>query len=156
MPTALATIALVLAPGGAGSQSATVKVAFLQGEQAVAVTRDGADADAAVRALLAGPTPVEKKRGIRTQIPPGVPVRSVAVANGIATVDLGEKFVQGLSADSLSARLAQLVLTANRVPGVKKVKVLIKGGVPLGLFPGVDLSDRSRSSRSRRRRALRR
>ncbi len=41
MPAALATVALILAPGGAGSQSATVKVAFLQGEQVVYVNRSG-------------------------------------------------------------------------------------------------------------------
>ena len=32
------------------------------------------------------------------------------------------------------------MLTANRFPGVKSVRVLVKGGVPLGLFPGIDLT----------------
>ena len=64
----------------------------------------------------------------------------MTVTRGVATVDLGEKFAAGTSADSLSARLAQLVLTVTAVPGVKSVKVLVKGGVPLGLFPGVDLT----------------
>src|SRR5262249_27635769 len=135
---ALALLAVCVA--GQARAASTVNVYFLQGEQAVAVPRDGGDADAAVRALLAGPTADEKSRGVRTQVPAGVPVRRVTVASGVATVDLGEKFAGGTRADSLSARLAQLVLTVNRVPGVKKVKVLVKGGVPLGLFPGVDLT----------------
>jgi lipoprotein-anchoring transpeptidase ErfK/SrfK len=135
---ALGFLAACLA--GQAHAASTVNVYFLQGEQAVAVPREGADADAALRALLAGPTADERKRGIRTQVPAGVPVRSVSVANGIATVDLGEKFAGGTRADGLSARLAQLVLTVNRAPGVKKVRVLVKGGVPLGLFPGVDLT----------------
>jgi lipoprotein-anchoring transpeptidase ErfK/SrfK len=58
----------------------------------------------------------------------------------VATVDVGEKLAVGRSADSLSARLAQLVLTVTAVPGVKSVQVLVKGGVPLGLFPGTNLT----------------
>jgi lipoprotein-anchoring transpeptidase ErfK/SrfK len=117
-----------------------VDVYFLQGEQVVVVTRDGSDAEAAVLGLLGGPTAEEKAKGIRSQVPAGVPVRSVTVSRGVATVDLGEKFAAGRRADGLSARLAQLVLTVTAVPGVKSTRVLVKGGVPLGLFPGVDLT----------------
>lgn len=136
----LAAVVLVDASGAPAKTAATVDVYFLQGEQAVAVTRDGADAEAAVNALLAGPTTEEKTQGIRSQVPAGVPVRSVTVDRGVATVDLGEKFASGTKADSLSARLAQLVLTVTAVRGVNSARVLVKGGVPLGLFPGVDLT----------------
>jgi hypothetical protein len=138
-----AAAVLVLAAAclaGPAHGATTVDVYFLQGEQAVAVPRDGADAEAAVRGLLAGPTAEEKAEGVRTQVPSGVPLRAVTVTRGVATVDLGERFATGTSADSLSARLAQLVLTVDRVPGVKSVRVLVKGGTPLGLFPGVDLT----------------
>ena len=136
MPAALATIALVLAPGGAGSPSATVKVAFLQGEQVVYVNRSGSTLRQAVVALLAGPTAAERKREIASAVPAGTPLRAVSVANGVATVDLGERFATGTKAASLSARVTQLVLTATSVPGVKSVRLLVKGGTPLGLFPG--------------------
>ena len=136
VPTALATIALVLAPGGAGSQSATVKVAFLQGEQVVYVNRSGSTLRQAVTALLAGPTAAERKREIASAVPAGTPLRAVSVANGVATVDLGERFATGTKAASLSARVTQLVLTVTSVPGVKSVRLLVKGGTPLGLFPG--------------------
>ena len=133
-------LAVISASGASAGTASTVDVYFLQGEQAVAVRRDGADAEAAVNALLAGPSPEERKQGIRSQVPAGVPVRSVTVVRGVATVDLGERFASGTKADSLSARLAQLVLTVTAAPGVKSAKVLVKGGVPLGLFPGVDLT----------------
>lgn len=56
----------------------------------------------------------------------------------MATVDLSLAFVQGNDAQSLLARLSQVVSTLTAAPGVAKVQVLIGGGVPLGLFPGVD------------------
>jgi lipoprotein-anchoring transpeptidase ErfK/SrfK len=136
----LLSVGLLTIAAGQASAASTVDVYLLQGEQAVAVGRPGSDVQAAVEGLLGGPTADEKKQSIRTQLPAGVPLRSVTVTRGVATVDLGEKFANGTSADSLSARLAQLVLTVDRFPGVKSVKVLVKGGVPLGLFPGTDLT----------------
>jgi lipoprotein-anchoring transpeptidase ErfK/SrfK len=133
-------VAVAVVSAAASRPAAAVDVYFLQGEQAVAVPREGADAEAAVAALLAGPTAAEGRRGIRSQVPRGTPLRDVSVARGVATVDLGERFATGTSAASLSARLAQLVLTVSAVPGVKTVRVLVKGGVPLGLFPGTNLT----------------
>ncbi len=75
-------------------------------------------------------------RGIRTYVPAGTPLRSVKVENGVATVDLGVKFVQGRDAASLLARLSQVVHTLTGPEGATKVRLLIKGGTPLGLFPG--------------------
>lgn len=59
------------------------------------------------------------------------------VAGGVATIDLGERFATGTNVESLSARVAQLVLTATRFPNVRSVRLLVKGGTPLGLFPGI-------------------
>jgi L,D-transpeptidase catalytic domain/Sporulation and spore germination/Putative peptidoglycan binding domain len=130
-----AVTGLTASTGGAASPE-SVKVWFLQGEQVVAVQRPGSTQADAMRALLAGPTAAEVKRGVRTYVPAGTPLRSVTVANGIATVDLGEKFVQGRDAQSLLARLSQVVHTATGPEGATKVRLLIKGGTPLGLFPG--------------------
>jgi hypothetical protein len=127
------------APAGA-SQAGSVRVYFLQGEQLVPVRRPGSTARAAVTALLAGPSRAEKAKQFRTYIPAGSGLRSVRVANGVATVDLGERFASGTDAESLSARVAQLVYTVTSVPQVKSVRVLVSGGVPLGLFPGFALS----------------
>jgi lipoprotein-anchoring transpeptidase ErfK/SrfK len=65
-------------------------------------------------------------------------VRSVAVSGDVATVDLGESFLKGTATDTTLARLDQVVSTVTAVPGVRAVRLLIKGGTPLGLFPGVD------------------
>ncbi len=124
------------APGTAGA-GRTVKVAFLRGEQIGYVDRPGSSIEAAVRALLTGPTPVETKREITTQIPAGSPLRSVGLDGNLVTIDLGEKFASGTNVESLSARVAQVVLTATRFPNVRFVRLLVKGGTPLGLFPGI-------------------
>jgi len=115
----------------------TVGVAFLEGEQVVYVNRPGSTALQAVAALLAGPTEAEAAKEITSQVPSGTPVRSVTLQRRVVTVDLGEKFAAGTNAESLTARVAQVVLTVTRVPGVRSVRLLVKGGTPLGLFPGV-------------------
>jgi len=134
---------LALTFAGAGqtrSQAAPVKVAFLQGEQLVLVTRAGTGVEGVAAALLAGPTATERTKDTRTAIPDATPLRSVSLQGNVVTVDLGEKFALGTNADSLNARLVQVVLSFTTVPGVKYVRLLVKGGVPLGLFPGFPTS----------------
>jgi len=134
------TLAAAAVLAAAGQVAAAQKVQFLQGEQVVGVTRPGGTVQTAVAALLKGPTAAERARGIRTQIPPRVPVLAVTVADGVATVDLGSRFAVYAAADRLNARLSQLVLTVDAVPGVRAVRLRIEGGTPYGLFPGVDLT----------------
>ena len=138
--TALAVFALaaalLAAASGAATRADTVKVWFLQGEQMIADRPPGPTVDDAIRALAAGPTAAEVKRGIRTYVPTGTPVRSVTESNGIIVVDLGEKFVQGRDSASLLARLSQVVHTASGTSNTTRVRLLIKGGTPLGMFPG--------------------
>jgi spore germination protein GerM len=74
---------------------------------------------------------------VATAVPSGTPLRAVSFARGVATIDRGEKFASGTSSSSLSARITQLVLTATSVPGVKSVRLQVKGATPLGLFPGM-------------------
>jgi Sporulation and spore germination/L,D-transpeptidase catalytic domain/Putative peptidoglycan binding domain len=136
---AIAAVVSAAAPS-ADSQTAAARVHFLQGEQMVAVTRGGSTVRTAVAALLAGPTRAEAARQYRTYVPSDTRLRSVRVAKGVATVDLGEGFAAGRDAESLSARITQLVYTVTSVPGVKSVRLLVSGGVPLGLFPGYALS----------------
>ena len=133
----IVAVTLSLAVGGSSAATPKVKVAFLQGEQVGYVERPGSSLEAALRAVLAGPTASEKKRELTTQIPASTPLRSVRVVGGVATIDLGEKFAAGTNVESLSARVAQIVLTATRYPNVRSVKLLVKGGTPLGLFPGI-------------------
>jgi lipoprotein-anchoring transpeptidase ErfK/SrfK len=137
----VAALAVAVASGAlAGQAPAAVKVFFPRGEQLVAVDRPGATAEDAVRALLRGPTAAERKAGFRTYIPRGTAVRAVSVGGKRATVDLGVKIMQGVRAEGLNARLAQIVYTATGVKPVTSAKVLIAGGTVLGVFPGIDAS----------------
>ncbi len=128
---------------GSAAGAPTVKVWFLQGEQMLAVSRSGSTADDALRQLLRGPTSAETKDGAETYVPAGTRLRSVTVANGLATVDLSLKFALGRDGASLLARLSQVVHTATGPEGAKKVRLLVEGGVPLGMFPGVSLAGRA-------------
>jgi murein DD-endopeptidase MepM/ murein hydrolase activator NlpD len=134
----LLALLLLLATAGpaAAAPPGQVDVAFLQGEQVVTVARPGTTADAAVRALIAGPTAAEKREKITSTVPRRTALRGVSVAGGVATIDLDRRFASGRKAEVLAARVAQLVLTATAVSGVESVQLLIDGGTPLGLFPG--------------------
>lgn len=134
---ALLLVAAALSSPGTGSHGAApVKVAFLQGEQVVYVDRPGSSLQQAMTALLAGPTKSEAARKIKTQIPAGTRLRALTVKDRVATIDLGELYANGTRFDSLTARVVQVVLTATRFPNVRAVRLLVKGGTPLGLFPG--------------------
>jgi lipoprotein-anchoring transpeptidase ErfK/SrfK len=126
----------------AGTQP-TVKAWFLHGEQMEAVSRSGTTVEDALRQLLRGPTRAEAKRGVESYVPTGTKLRSVTVVDGLATVDLSLKFALGRDGASLLARLSQVVHTATGPEGAKRVKLLIQGGVPLGMFPGVSLGGRA-------------
>ena len=69
--------------------------------------------------------------------PQNASLNSVSVANGLATVDMTLPFALGGDPASLTARLTQLVKTVVGREGATKVKLLLDGGVPLGMFPGI-------------------
>jgi hypothetical protein len=133
----LLVAALLIGATAPAASAQAVKVWFLQGEQMVAVERPGSTVEDAVRQLLAGPTPAELRRGYRTYVPKGTRLRSASVQNGTAVVDVSLAFVKGRDASSLRARLSELVHTATGPEGATSVKLLVEGGVPLGMFPGV-------------------
>ncbi|MFE2542095.1 GerMN domain-containing protein [Actinacidiphila glaucinigra] len=93
-----------------------------------------ATAAAALRALLAGPNGVERGHDRATAIPSGTALRSLAVRDRVATVDLSGRYddAPGASAD---ARLAQVVFTATRFPGVERVRFRVDGRPAAGLGP---------------------
>lgn len=136
----------IVAVGSTSSSAAnrqTVKVWFLQGEQMFATNRPGATAEDAMRQLLAGPTAAETRRGIKTYLPKGTTLRSATVVDGVATVDLSLNFALGRDGASLLARLSQVVHTTTGPEGATKVRVLVQGGTPVGMFPGVSLAGRA-------------
>jgi hypothetical protein len=129
-------VALVLtASASAVTPTRNLSVFFLRGEQLASVPRKGSGTARAVRALIAGPSRAEVKKGFRTYVPLETKVHSVRVADGLATVDLGARFASG-SSGSLLARLAQLVRTVSAT-GPRRVQLLIDGAKVSGVFPRV-------------------
>ena len=117
------------------------QVFLLQGESLKSVPRalTRRTVTAAVAALLQGPTTAEKATDVRTQVPAGTRLRNATVANGVATVDLTRRFVEGTDRGSLIARLAQVVWTATAVPGVTGVRLWIEGRPASSLGQGVSV-----------------
>jgi hypothetical protein len=131
-------VAVTLSAGEAGAApSPHIAVYFVQGEQLTAVTRPGTTALDAVRRLIAGPTRAEVGRGFRSYVPAKTRVRSVRVANEVATVDLTKPFASGADDASMLARLGELVHTLTGVQGTTKVQLLVDGAVTTGRFPGI-------------------
>jgi hypothetical protein len=133
-------LALVLAGAAAAAPDARPgEVWFVRKGEPVGVARPARALPAVVRALLAGPTPGERSRGIVSAIPVGTPLRGVTVSRRIVTLDLGARFAVGIDRASLRERVGQVVRTLRAVPGVSAVRIRIEGGTPVGLFPGYDL-----------------
>jgi N-acetylmuramoyl-L-alanine amidase len=70
-------------------------------------------------------------------VPATTALRSITVTGDLATVSLSLDFVADQAAESLRARVTQLVSTLNGTQGVRRVQLLIEGGTPVGLIPGL-------------------
>jgi hypothetical protein len=118
--------------GSGGTTAAQVRtgVYFLHGEKVSPAPRTvtaPATVTAAVRALLAGPDRYERAQGRTTAVPSGTLLRSLAVRDHVATVDLSGRYDDGAGSLSMRERLAQVVFTVTRFPAVHKVAFEIDG-----------------------------
>ncbi len=79
--------------------------------------------------LLAGPSQPEQDGlpALSTAIPSGTRLLGLAVANGVATVDLSSEFASGGGSLSMLARVAQVVYTLTQFPTVDEVAFEIEG-----------------------------
>ncbi|MGN1124882.1 MAG: GerMN domain-containing protein [Candidatus Gastranaerophilaceae bacterium] len=66
----------------------------------------------AVKALIAGPTPKEKKLGVYTEVPAGTRLISITESPSKAVINLSVDFENGGGTDGLYKRLYQLIKTA--------------------------------------------
>jgi germination protein M len=82
---------------------------------------------AAVRALLAGPTAYERDYGLSTAIPEGTKLLGLAIADGVARVDLTSEFESGGGTLSMQTRLAQVVYTLTQFETVDRVTFSLDG-----------------------------
>lgn len=79
-----------------------------------------------IKTLLKGPQSGDKN--CMTLIPQGTKLLGASVRNGIATLNFSEEFeFGGISADSYSAQLMQVVYTATQFSTVESVQFLIEG-----------------------------
>ncbi len=133
----------LLAPDGLRALS--VYFSDANAERAVPVTRyldsDSGLARGAVLALLAGPGAAEGTRGLTSAVPPGSRLLGITVHDSSATVDLARSFESGGGSTAVRMRLAQLVYTLTRVPGVRSVRLRLEGR-PVEVFSaeGLDIS----------------
>jgi hypothetical protein len=122
------------------SDTITISVYFPQTDERIrpvhrvrAATQEvGAEA---VRALLEGPTGAEEEAGFSSAIPAGTTFLGLAVANGVATVDLSREYASGGGSLSMAMRLAQVVFTLTQFPTVDGVSFKLDGQ-PVDVFGG--------------------
>jgi hypothetical protein len=132
----LLLVAALVAPASA----AAGQVWFLRDGRPVPVARPVAGADAALRSLLRGPTPAERRLGIQTALPSGLGSTRLSIRRRVVTLDLPARVAAPGTDAALRDRVRQLVRTLDGVPGVLAVRVRVLGGVPVGLFPGLQLT----------------
>jgi hypothetical protein len=84
-------------------------------------------AQAAVSALLRGPTTAERKEGNLSAVPTGTLLRSISIARGVATVDLNRRFESGGGSLSMQLRVAQMVYTLTQFSSVDRVTFRLDG-----------------------------
>ncbi len=142
VPAAILLVLLIL--GGTASAS-TVQVRFWSQGQPVLVDRDvptGMDpAEAAIRALVAGPTQVEADQGIFSRIPVGVSINGLAISDGSAEVDLSNEVLVGLNESGLEAIFNQFRTTLGDFPSISAIKLTSNGELLSSyLSPAPDVS----------------
>jgi germination protein M len=113
------------------AESISLRVYLVRGEHVGVSTREvehtSAVAAAAVRELVEGPNSDDRAGQLGTAIPAGTELRSVAIADGTATVDLSPEFQAGGGSTSMALRVAQVVYTLTQFPTVARVAFRIEG-----------------------------
>jgi len=128
-------------PTPTAGRSIDLAVYLLRGGRLVPVQRQVpatlAVARAAMTALLAGPTSAESAApsSLTTLIPSGTQLLDIALANGVAVVDLTGQFESGGGAAAMFGRLAQVVYTLTQFPTVTGVTFRLDGQ-PVTSFSG--------------------
>lgn len=129
-PTAVTPVATP-EPSPTPGRAMLVALYFLRGDKLGVVRRPIAETPrvgtAALHELLAGPTAQEAAWGFTTAIPVGTELRDLAIADGIATVDLSTRFASGGGSLSMRARVAQVVFTLTQFPTVRAVRFRLDG-----------------------------
>ncbi len=127
----VASISLVLLLLGGMANAATVQVRFWSLESPVLVDRDVptgmSPAEAAVRALVAGPIQPETNMGISSRIPAGVSINNLVITSDSVEVDLSKEILVGLNEAALEAIFNQFRTTLGDFPAISTIKLTYNG-----------------------------
>ena len=117
-------------------RTTTVSLYFLRAEQnattlapatRIVSARRAALVEAALRALLEGPTDAERARGLTSAIPRGTGLRGVEVRDGVVRADFSREVEAGGGSSSMLGRFYQIVYTATQFAWAPRVQILIEG-----------------------------
>ncbi len=87
-----------------------------------------ADLELVLNALLRGPSATQTALGLSTALPANLHIRSTTAINGVITIRLNKAFTS-ISGDDQILAVGQLVLTATRQPGVRRISFVVAGAV---------------------------
>ena len=154
----LGALALALVGQAAAAERATTtKVWFVrQGRAGRRVSARWSGVPGAVRALLAGPTTLERAKGIATAVPVRTPLLSLVVRKRIVTVNLGGRFADGGRPDVAPRPRRAADPHRSRRPRGRGGEGADRGRRPGRALPGVRPRARRCASRSCLRAASRR
>jgi hypothetical protein len=88
---------------------------------------------AALNALFAGPSELERGAGVSSAIPQGTRLLGLSIEDGLATADLSAEYESGGGSASMLMRLAQLTYTLTQFDTIDEVLFTLEGQ-PVGEF----------------------
>lgn len=94
-----------------------------------------APAEAAIRALVAGPTQVESGLGITSSIPPGTSVTDLVMSDTSVTVDMSSEVLNGLGEATLALIFDQFRSTLGDFPSIGSIKLTCGGKLLASYLP---------------------
>lgn len=125
------SLARTQAPSPEPTTERSLTVYFVRGNRLVPATRQvpakDSDVDAAMQALLDGPTTGERGTGITSEIPADTSLLQVQVLDFVAEVDLSSEFQGPAPPEGIVLRVAQVVWTLVNLPQITAVRFLIDG-----------------------------
>jgi len=91
------------------------------------VPRTVAVAEAALRALLDGPSAEERRNGFGTEIPARTRLRDITITDGHAVADFSADLNHTAGSCSVTAARAEIERTLRQFPTVRSVTITING-----------------------------
>ncbi len=134
--TLISLIALILATAASAE---TVRIRFWSDGRLTVVERTApanmSPPEAAVRALVAGPTEFELADGISTRIPQGASIVNLVLTETTAEIDLSAEVLAGLDESSLHDIFEQFRSTLGDFPNISSIKLTCGGDLLSSYLP---------------------